>query len=194
MKLKKILKLCKQAEQYLIYDNRQIADQPCSNQWIGTRDALYLPTRMPYLVEDIICTMCDLSEKQRNDWDIQHDEQWAFDWSLMNEDPSDTPADLMGLSIMVHGEELLPLKVEKELVWIWSKYLTPLEDDLSRLTFHYREANGCPYIIVKDGMFIIASIRPEDIKKDKSVVERMGQIAAGMGMRVVNADTGEILE
>lgn len=194
MKLKKILKLCKQARQYLICDNRQTADQQHDNQWIGTRDALYLPTRMPYLVENSICTMCDLSEKQRNDWDIQHDEQWAFEFSLANDDSSDTPADLLGLSIMVRGEELLPFKVEKDLIWIWSKYLSPLEDDLARLTFHYREANGRPYIIVKDGMFIVASIRPENIKKDETVVERIGQIAAGMGMRVLNVDTGEILE
>ncbi len=194
MKLKKILKLCKQAGQYIICDNRPTRDQPCEDQWIGTRDVLYLTSRMPYLDEDSICTMCDLSEKQRNDWDIQHNEQWDFDFSLMNDDPSDAPADLLGLSIMVKGEELLPLKVGTGLVWIWLKYLTPMENELSKLTLHYREVNGSPYIIVKNGMFIIASIRPVDIRKDKTVVERMGQIAAGMGMRVLNAETGEILE
>lgn len=194
MKLKKILKLCKQAGQYLIYDNRQMADQPCSDQWIGTRDALYLPSRMPYLVEDSICTMCDLSEKQRNDWDIEHNEQWPFDFSLENDDSSDTPADLLGLSIMVRGEELLPLKVENGLVWIWIKYLTPLENEIAHLTLHYREVNGQPYIVVKNGMFVTASIRPVDISKDKSIVDRIGEIAVGMGMRVLNIETGEILE
>ncbi len=194
MKLKKILKLCKQAGQYLIYDNRQMADQPCFDQWIGTRDALYLPSRMPYLVEDSICTMCDLSEKQRNDWDIEHNEQWPFDFSLANDVSSDTPADLLGLSIMVRGEELLPLKVENGLVWIWIKYLTPLENEIAHLTLHYREVNGQPYIVVKNGMFVTASIRPVDISKDKSIVDRIGEIAVGMGMRVLNIETGEILE
>ena len=69
-----------------------------------------------------------------------------------------------GISIIYSGRTLKPIRTTRGLVFIESRYLSPVADVLDVLELYERRtAEGAPYIVAKAGFLLQAVIMPYDV-------------------------------
>lgn len=69
-----------------------------------------------------------------------------------------------GISIIYSGRTLKPIRTTRGLVFIESRYLSPVADVLDVLELYERRtAEGTPYIVAKAGFLLQAVIMPYDV-------------------------------
>lgn len=104
-------------------------------QYIGDGAAAYPVTGLPALDKESLLTIFDVPEKQRE-----------------------------AISIAYSGKTLKPLQTRRGLVFIESRYLSPVSDILDVLELYERIApGGTPYIVAKAGFLLQAVIMPHDV-------------------------------
>lgn len=170
MKLKTIAALCKKSQ------NIAIMEKPAGGgnyikQWIGDGYAMYPIAGLPYLDEESIFTIFDVTEKQRENYSFH---QGALPEAINFSDTDENEQMLDGekMSIVVAGRTLIPLKTQYGMVFIDEKYLAPLAEAAEVLELYERITNdGRAYIAAKAGFMLIAVIMPCDIIKDDFVAQ-----------------------
>lgn len=210
MKIKNIAAICKKQKRVVLF-NRYNGDS--ITQYIGDGGAAYPISGLPELDDESILTIFDVPEKQREDWFVRYmtiPEGINFE----DTDANEKVIERGDLSIVYAGKTLKPLQTRRGLVFIESRYLSPVSDVLDVLELYERVTPfGAPYIVAKAGFLLQAVIMPCDVisaqfvqrlqeltrqcavSLDLREQERERQAAAeSAGQFKVDPETGAIIE
>ena len=136
----------------------------------------YPVSGLPELDEESILTIFDVPEKQREDWFVRvRDVPEGINFE--DTDANEKMIERDNLSIIFSGHTLKPLQTRRGLVFIQSRYLSPVSDVLDVLELYERfTPNGTPYIVAKAGFLLQAVIMPYDVI-NAGFVERLQRLA-----------------
>ena len=213
MKIKNIAAICKKYKQVVLLN--RYGDGETVTQYMGDAAALYPISGLPELDEESILTIFDVPEKQREDWLVKYigvPEGINFE----DTDANEKIIEQGNLSVVYAGKTLKPLETRRGLVFIESRYLSPISDVLDVMELYERfTPSGTPYIVAKAGFLLQAVIMPYDainakfVKRLQNLAEQcavsldlrereQAQAAAGdpdqFKMPDVDPETGEIRE
>lgn len=167
MKLKKIAALCNKTKNFALYDESDSAGKV--SQWLGDGSAAYPLHGLPLLDEDSLCKMFDITEKKRAGLYFTR-RDWGEGVNVEDTDPGETALEEMELGVICMGRELIPLMGREGIIFIDSKYLAPLEEEMGMLRmFERKTADNRTYIAVKAGLLIRAVISPVEAVNDKFI-------------------------
>lgn len=176
MKLKKIASICAKSKIVHIFDKADESGESVS-QWIGDSYAMYPLNGLPYLEQENICTLFDISEKQSENYLFRHSPAPAG-VNLDDTDPAERLLDDGDVSIIYGGSVLKPLITRRGITFIQSKYLAPLEDVLEVVQLFERVTpDGLSYIVAKTGLLMAAVIFPYSVINEKFVA-RLEELSA----------------
>lgn len=175
MKIKSIAAICKKGKQVILYNRHESGGT--LQQYIGDGMTAYPVSGLPELDEESILTIFDVPEKQREDWLVRvmaAPEGINFEDTDVNEKMIERD----NLSIVYSGKTLKPLQTRRGLVFIESRYLSPVSDVLDVLELYERfTPQGTPYIVAKAGFLLQAVIMPYDVIT-AGFVERLQRLAS----------------
>ena len=149
MKIKSIAAICKKGKQVVLYNRYESGGT--LQQYIGDGMTTYPVFGLPELDEESILTIFDVPEKQREDWFVRvRDVPEGINFE--DTDANEKMIERDNLSIIFSGHTLKPLQTRRGLVFIQSRYLSPVSDVLDVLELYERfTPNGTPYIVAKAG-------------------------------------------
>ena len=149
MKIKSIAAICKKGKQVVLYNRYESGGT--LQQYIGDGMTAYPVSGLPKLDEESILTIFDVPEKQREDWFVRvMDAPEGINFE--DTDANEKMIERDNLSIIFSGHTLKPLQTRRGLVFIQSRYLSPVSDVLDVLELYERfTPNGTPYIVAKAG-------------------------------------------
>lgn len=167
MKLKKVASLCSKTKIFCLYDREESGGEV--SQWLGDSSAIYPITGLPYMDEENIYSMFDISAKQQEKIIFRH--QHAPEGiNISDTDPTEHRIDEESLSLVYDGGVLKPLQTRNGISFIQNKYLSPLEDVIDMVQLYERETpQGMTYIVAKTGLFVAAVIMPYNVINEKFV-------------------------
>ena len=161
MKIKNIAAICKKNKYAVIYE--RYTEGGGVVQYIGDGAAAYPVTGLPALDKESLLTIFDVPEKQREDWFVQV-AGIPSEISFEDTDANEKPVEREAISIAYSGKTLKPLQTRRGLVFIESRYLSPVSDILDVLELYERiTPGGTPYIVAKAGFLLQAVIMPYDV-------------------------------
>lgn len=161
MKIKNIAAICKKNKYAVIYERH--TESGGVIQYIGDGAAAYPVTGLPALDKESLLTIFDVPEKQREDWFVQV-AGIPSEISFEDMDANEKPVEREAISIAYSGKTLKPLQTRRGLVFIESRYLSPVSDILDVLELYERiTPGGTPYIVAKAGFLLQAVIMPYDV-------------------------------
>ena len=161
MKIKSIAAICKKNKQVVLFN--RYSDSGTISQYIGDGNAVYPISGLPELDEESILTIFDVPEKQREDWLVRY-RDIPEGISFEDTDATEKIVEQGNLSIVYSGKTLKPLQTRRGLVFIESRYLSPVSDVLDVLELYERVTPfGAPYIVAKAGFLLQAVIMPYDV-------------------------------
>lgn len=174
MKIKSIAAICKKGKQVVLYNRYESGGT--LQQYIGDGMTAYPVSGLPELDEESILTIFDVPEKQREDWFVRvRDVPEGINFE--DTDANEKMIERDNLSIIFSGHTLKPLQTRRGLVFIQSRYLSPVSDVLDVLELYERfTPQGTPYIVAKAGFLLQAVIMPYDVIT-AGFVERLQRLA-----------------
>lgn len=194
MKIKSIAAICKKNKQVVIF-NRYSGDEAVT-QYIGDGGAVYPINGLPELDEENLLTIFDVPEKQRADWFVKYmsiPDGISFD----DTDANERIIEQGNLSIVYAGKTLKPLQTRRGLVFIESRYLSPMSDYMDVLELYERfTPSGTPYIVAKAGFMLQAVIMPYDAINAqfvKRLQELAEQCAVSLDLRELEKEAADDL-
>lgn len=213
MKIKKIAALCKQTKAVILFERYSRNGNTVSQQYISDGVAAYIVWGLPQLDTGSVLTIFDVPEKDRDKYVVKTrciPDGINFD----DADENEKPIEVEMLPIVYGGKVLKPLQTRSGLVFIDSKYISPVSDVLDVLMLYERSTpGGATYIVAKAGLLLQAVIIPEDIINQnlvKNLQALTRQCALSLELRkqkqerakaaepkqcslIVDPDTGEIV-
>lgn len=161
MKIKNAVSICLRNETLCLWDET-VGDTGEVRQWVGDRSAMYLMEGMPYLDENTVFCVFDITEKKQEKLYFKKE---AFPVTVDSDDRKrdDAEAEPGKLSINYGGNTYIPYVGGGKLVYINRDYMTPFQDKREGLALVIREdAKGVPYLVVMFGLLTIGIIMPFD--------------------------------
>lgn len=142
------------------------------SQWIGDGAACYPITGLPYLEQDNIYAMFDLTDKQADKYFFKHVSA-PEGISFKDYEPGEHQLSDGYLSIVYGGITMKPFQTRAGIKFVRGKHLAPIEDLMDVTVFFERkDAGGGTYIVAKTGFMIGAIILPYDeVFSDRFVSE-----------------------
>ena len=129
-------------------------------QYIGDGSAVYPVVGLPQLDKESLLTIFDVPEKDRDNYFVKTLGVPAG-ISFEDTDATEKIIEQGNLSIVYSGK---PIRTTRGLVFIESRYLSPVADVLDVLELYERRtAEGTPYIVAKAGFLLQAVIMPYDV-------------------------------
>ena len=193
MKIKNIAAICKKNKYAVIYE--RYTEGGGVVQYIGDGAAAYPVTGLPALDKESLLTIFDVPEKQREDWFVQV-AGIPSEISFEDTDANEKPVEREAISIAYSGKTLKPLQTRRGLVFIESRYLSPVSDILDVLELYERiTPGGTPYIVAKAGFLLQAVMEQCALSLDLREREKALARAAEPEQYSLNVDpaTGEIV-
>lgn len=129
----------------------------------GDGSAVYPVVGLPQLDKESLLTIFDVPEKDRDNYFVK---TLGVPAGISFEDTDETErhVEREGISIIYSGRTLKPIRTTRGLVFIESRYLSPVADVLDVLELYERRtAEGAPYIVAKAGFLLQAVIMPYDV-------------------------------
>lgn len=160
MKIKSIAAICKKNKNIVIFE-RYSDDGDILTQYIGDGSAVYPVIGLPPLDAESLLTIFDV--KDRDNYFVK---TLGVPAGISFEDTDETErhVEREGISIIYSGRTLKPIRTTRGLVFIESRYLSPVADVLDVLELYERRtAEGTPYIVAKAGFLLQAVIMPYDV-------------------------------
>lgn len=157
MKIKSIAAICKKNKNIAIFE-RYSDDGDILTQYIGDGSAVYPVVGLPQLDKESLLTIFDVPEKDRDNYFVK---TLGVPAGISFEDTDETErhVEREGISIIYSGRTLKPIRTTRGLVFIESRYLSPVADVLDVLELYERRtAEGTPYIVAKAGFLLQAVI------------------------------------
>lgn len=148
MKIKSIAAICKKNKNIAIFE-RYSDDGDILTQYIGDGSAVYPVVGLPQLDKESLLTIFDVPEKDRDNYFVK---TLGVPVGISFEDTDETErhVEREGISIIYSGRTLKPIRTTRGLVFIESRYLSPVADVLDVLELYERRtAEGAPYIVAK---------------------------------------------
>ena len=171
MKIKSLAAICKRRKNIVLFHDG--SDQ----QYISDGNAVYPVFGLPELNTDYILTIFDVPEKDRDKY-ITRETTLPDGINLSDDDYSERAVISIPISIAYGGTPLRPLKTTGGIVYIDSRYLSPLADMLDVLELYERRTTaGELYIAAKAGFLLQAVILPHNVIEE-SFVDRLSELAA----------------
>mgnify|MGYP000756018560 FL=1 len=162
MKIKSIAAICKKNKNIAIFE-RYSDDGDILTQYIGDGSAVYPVIGLPPLDAESLLTIFDVPEKDRDNYFVKTLGVPAG-ISFEDTDATERQVEREGISIIYSGRTLKPIRTTRGLVFIESRYLSPVADVLDVLELYERRtAEGTPYIVAKAGFLLQAVIMPYDV-------------------------------
>lgn len=162
MKIKSIAAICKKNKNIAIFE-RYSDDGDMLTQYIGDGSAVYPVVGLPQLDKESLLTIFDAPEKDHDNYFVK---TLGVPAGISFEDTDETErhVEREGISIIYSGRTLKPIRTTRGLVFIESRYLSPVADVLDVLELYERRtAEGAPYIVAKAGFLLQAVIMPYDV-------------------------------
>lgn len=162
MKIKNIAAICKKNKQIVLFE-RYSESGDTVIQYIGDSGAAYPVVGLPPLDTESVLTIFDVPEKDRDKYIVR---TMGIPEGINFEDidADEKPIEGEMLSILYSGKTLKPLQTRRGLVFIESRYLSPISDVLDVLELYERfTTGGTPYIVAKAGLLLQAVIMPFDV-------------------------------
>ena len=162
MKIKSIAAICKKNKNIAIFE-RYSDDGDILTQYIGDGSAVYPVVGLPKLDKESLLTIFDVPEKDRDNYFVK---TLGVPAGISFEDTDETErhVEREGISIIYSGRTLKPIRTTRGLVFIESRYLSPVADVLDVLELYERRtAERTPYIVAKAGFLLQAVIMPYDV-------------------------------
>lgn len=210
MKIKNIAAICKKTKQIVLFNKRN-DDGDTIAQYMSDGCAVYPISGLPELDEESILTIFDVPEKDREKWFVKY-AAMPREINFEDIDAHEKPVIEGNLSIVFAGTTLKPLQTRRGLVFIESRYLSPVSDVMDVLELYERfTPSGTPYIVAKAGFLLQAVIMPYDainaqfvaqlrslaeqcaVSLDLRERERQQATAEDTAQFKVNPETGEIV-
>jgi hypothetical protein len=171
MKIKALISICKNKGQLRLFD-RKGKDGEIVDQWLGTSAAAYPLSGLPYLTEENLCKLFDITEKQRENLYFSHSEV-SPKLNYDDLDDGESILDKEAVSLEYGGREIRPMYTSGGLEFIDCDYLTPLADVAGMMELYERmSADGGVYFAAKVGMVLVGIIMPLSIIEER-FVERL---------------------
>lgn len=154
MKLSALWKLCKSEKRMTIFQEAE-----GSRQFLQVAGGIYPLKGMPWLDEESLLTMLDVTEDKRGEYDVyivnttEHMGRYVQD----NEE-SDHMAVAEACTIGADEMVMRPIRTQYGLVLINAEALKPVEDTKRTHELYVRKIDGNPWILVKNGFELVASI------------------------------------
>ena len=182
MKIKNIAAICKR-NKFIAVINRYTRNGTLT-QYIGDGAACYPVFGLPELDGESVLTIFDVPEKDREKYIVQEREA-PMGINFEDVDPTERLIDKRMMSLISSGRVLRPMQTSRGLVFIESRYLSPVSDvmDVLELYERYTPA-GQPYIVAKAGLLLQAVIMPCEVINQQFVdqldeLTRMCALALG---------------
>jgi hypothetical protein len=175
MKLKALVSMCLRENCFILMD-RVNSEGEVIGQWLGTLDASYPLSGQPYLTEEHLISLFDITEKQREKLHFRH-EQLPDSTVFSDTDEDEEWIDREQCTLGYAGYILRPLFTRDGIVFLDEEAFRPLSDiaDMMEL-YERRDADGSTVIAVKTGLLIAGIIMPVNIVSD-DFVELMDSMA-----------------
>ena len=158
MKVKDIAAICRRENQIIIYDN---TNGSSVQQYIGTGAAVYKLENLPYLNEDNIITLFDISEKKREDIYINLVQAPGV-LNLEDFASGEVIAEKLNIVITYAGTAFNAIKTADGVYFINSAYLHPFKN-IEQTEIYFRQGK-ISYFAVKVGLLLQAVILPTFIQ------------------------------
>lgn len=190
MKIKSAVSICLRNESLILCDET-VGETGEVRQWIGDGAAFYLLEGLPYLNEDTVFRVFDITEKQQGKIYFRKD---IFPATVDPDDhkPDDMNAEPGMLSINYGGNTYVPYVGGGKLVYINREYMAPFRDKADGLSLVIRDMeNGLPYLVVMFGLLTIGIIMPFDPYKLEPIAENLEALAKLTRKHMKKKDEGE---
>lgn len=124
MKIKSIAAICKKNKNIAIFE-RYSDDGDILTQYIGDGSAVYPVVGLPQLDKESLLTIFDVPEKDRDNYFVK---TLGVPAGISFEDTDETErhVEREGISIIYSGRTLKPIRTTRGLVFIESRYLSPV--------------------------------------------------------------------
>lgn len=170
MKIKNVAAICKRMKCVVLYHDQS------GQQYISDGFAVYPVFGLPKLNTDYVLTIFDVPEKDREKY-ITRETLLPSGINLSDDDYSEKAVIPIPISIAYGGVPLRPLKTSGGIVYIDSRYLSPLADMLDVLELYERKTEeGALYIAAKAGFLLQGVIFPKNVIEE-SFVNRLSELA-----------------
>lgn len=180
MKIKKIAQIC--AGEKTIYVHNQSCKGDLVRQWVGNGSAMYPLDGLPYMDDEALLALFDVSTDKRDSWTVR-DVGLGSLVSLDDIDPDEV--DILPYDLTVNtGRTLMPFDGgTRGTLWIQQRYLAPTDDiDIVRYCARPTTGGGC-VITVKSGLVLMSIILPLRMSADKK----------GLGRQLMDIANGSIV-
>ena len=158
MKLKKIAAICKAEGTAILWD---VTDsEGVVHQWICAGGSSYPVEGLPYLTQEQMTRVLDLSEKQIEKMKIEHTPApKSFDFSDTAD--GEIEAKEWPFSVVYGGTVYLPVSCEERTLFLDFARLTPIVAEYKDISVWLRESpNGLSYYAIKAGMLCVGIVAP----------------------------------
>lgn len=187
MKIKNIAAICKKNKTIVLFEKHSESGDTVI-QYIGDGGAAYPVTGLPPLDTESVLTIFDVPEKDRDKY-IARTMGIPEGINFEDTDADEKPIEGEALSIVYSGKVLKPLQTRRGLVFIESRYLSPVLDVLE--LYERITTGGTPYIVAKAGLLLQAVIMPLDVINQQFVesLQRLTeQCAVSLALRKQEAE------
>lgn len=169
MKIKKVAQIC--AGQKTIYVHNQECKGDLVRQWVGDGVAMYPLDGLPYMDDEALLALFDVSPDKRDSWTVR-DVGLGSLVSLDDIDPDEV--DVLPYDLTVNtGRTLMPFDGgARGTLWIQQRYLAPT-DDIDIVRYCARPTTGGGRVIaVKSGLVLMGIILPVSMRVAESSLGR----------------------
>lgn len=168
MKLKKIVKLCKDAGVLTIYN-----DRTRDIQWISDGHAVYPLQGCPVFDEGSFCSTFEINDKQRDKMHITIQDELPEHLDFGDSDNFETVVEELPLYVSYSAFDVVAFKTESGIEFVKREHLAPLGDYSSRDLMYFLRTtkHGVNYFVVKNGFELAAVIMPVKIITDDFMKE-----------------------
>jgi len=175
MKIKNIAAICKKRKRVKLF-KKYNSDGDLLAQYISDGAAAYPVCGLPELDEEGVLTIFDVPEIDREKWYVECD-PIPDGINLTDTDENESPVKNSNFSIVFDGKILKPISTRRGMIFIDSRYLSPLADVLDVLELYERATpSGTPYIAAKAGLLLQAAIMPRNVI-NADFVEQLQELA-----------------
>lgn len=163
MKVKKVIDICKRSKILATFFVNE------DEQWLCDGYAAYSICDLPVLTEEYICSLYDISDKQRDKIHFKINTKAPATLCLDDTDLKEVQVMPKNLGVSLSGIGLcVPFMTDEGIVFIQRQYLEPLLDvpENEMLFYSRHDSNGKQYIAVKIGLLLNAVIASVTINDD----------------------------
>lgn len=157
MKIKKIIALCKNAGQLILY-----SDPDRDIQWLSDGIAIYPLIGCPKFDADSFCNTYEITDSQRKKMAFRINEHLPINFDFDDTDDFETETEKMPLSVTYSTYDAVAFKTQYGIEFINRAHLQPFGDYSGRdiVCTLRTDESGESYFAVKNGFMLIGIVLP----------------------------------